>query len=585
MESRLKNINSFWGYLLIDELVRNGITRFCISPGSRSTPLTIAAAENPNAENIICIDERGSAFYALGYGRATGKPAVIICTSGTAAANYYPAIIEARQSHIPLIILTADRPPELRNSGANQTVNQVKLFADYPKGFFDLPCPDEAIPAQMILTTVDQAVSQTQGINPGPVHLNCMFREPLEPANQPFSGSYFRSIKRWEQSRRPFTHYQMKSTHPDISAIKDLAHLINGVRKGFLVVGGLSDEKAGKAVTQLAARLRWPVFADVTSGIRGEFHTASIIQYFDQLLISDKVKNELKPKLIIHIGRPLTSKRYLQFIQEFPPHEYIHIYENSDRLDPNHQVSQRFSCDIDIFCANLELLLSGNIDKNWFMRISENNLKVKKILENHLYWNSAVSEISMPILVSRNMNPLHGLFLASSMPVRDFDMFADFKDSVPSISANRGASGIDGTLATAAGYCSGLNRPATVVLGDLAMIHDMNSLLLIDGSENPITLIVVNNGGGGIFSFLPVSKYSHIFEQYFGTAHDYEFRHLARMFNLKYYQPSTNKEFADVYKRCALGKRSALIEIKTDRDKNYILHQDIQKKVKAVLEK
>ena len=585
MESRLKNINSFWGYLLIDELVRNGITHFCISPGSRSTPLTIAAAENPNAENIVCIDERGRAFYALGYGRATGNPAVIICTSGTAAANYYPAIIEARQSHIPLIILTADRPPELRATGANQTIDQVKLFGDYPKWFFDLPCPDVDIPAQMILTTVDQAISQTQGKNPGPVHLNCMFREPLEPANQPFPGSYFRSIKRWEQSRRPYTQYQKKYSHPEQSAIKELAHLINGARKGILVVGELPDDKAGRVVTQLAARLRWPVFADVTSGIRGDFHSASIIQHFDQLLVSDKIKNDLNPKLILHIGRPLTSKRYLQFIQEFQPQEYIHVSVNSDRHDPNHLVSQRFSCDIDSFCTSLEPLLSGNIDKNWHMRISENNLKVRKILESYLYWNSAVSEISLPVHISRNLNPMHGLFLASSMPVRDFDMFADFQDSAPFIMANRGTSGIDGIVATAAGYCSGLNRPATVVLGDLALIHDMNSLLLIDGSLNPVTVIVVNNGGGGIFSFLPVSKISHIFEQYFGAAHDYEFNHLARMFNLKYRQPSTNKEFVDVYKRCASGKRSSLIEIKTDRNKNFILHQDIQKRVKAVLEK
>jgi len=585
MESRLKNINSFWGYLLIDEFVRNGITRFCISPGSRSTPLTIAAAENPNAENIVCIDERGSAYYALGYGRATGNPAVIICTSGTAAANYYPAIIEARQSHIPIIILTADRPPELRANGANQTIDQVKLFADYPKWFFDLPCPDLNIPAQMVLSTVDQVISQTRGKNPGPVHLNCMFREPLEPANRTFPGSYFRSIKRWEQSRKPFTKYQKMYSYPDRSAIKDLAHLINGVRKGIFVVGELPNQKAGLAVTQLAAKLRWPVFADVASGIRGDTHTISIIQHFDQLLISDKVKNDLNPKLILHMGRPLTSKRYLQFIQNFPPREYIHISENSDRQDPNHQVSQRFSCDTDIFCTSMEPLLSGNIDKNWHMRITEYNLKVKKILESYLYWNSAISEISLPVHISRNLNPRHGLFLASSMPVRDFDMFADFPSSVPSVSANRGASGIDGTLASAAGYCSGLNKPTTVVLGDLAMIHDMNSLLLIDGSENPITLVVVNNGGGGIFSFLPISKFSHIFEQYFGTAHDYDFKHLARMFNLKYYQPSTNKDFVDDYKKCASGKRSALIEIKTNRDQNFALHQEIQKKIKAVLEK
>ncbi len=585
MESRLKNINSFWGYLLIDELVRNGITRFCISPGSRSTPLTIAAAENPNAENIVCIDERGSAFYALGYSRATGKPAAIICTSGTAAANFYPAIIEARQSNIPLIIITADRPPDLRATGANQTIDQVKIFSDYPKWFFDLPCPDLEIPAQMVLTTIDQAVYQTQCNGPGPVHLNCMFREPLEPTNKPFPRTYFRSVRKWEQSRKPFSIYEKKNAYPSQKAVDNLAHQINGVRKGLLVVGELPGERAKRAVVQLAARLRWPVFADITSGLRGESKSASIIKYFDQLLLSDKVENDLNPKLILHIGRPLTSKRYLQFIQKHPPQAYIHIAENEERHDPSHQISKRFDCDIDYFCTSLGAQVRGNTDKNWHMGITENDLKVRDVLDKYLQSNSEISEFSLPVHLSRNLNPAHGLFLSNSMPIRDFDMFADFGNPTPFISANRGASGIDGILATAAGYCSGLNKPVTVVLGDLALIHDMNSLLLVDGSENPITLVLINNSGGGIFSFLPVAKYSHIFEQYFGTAHDYDFKYLAGMFNLRYFQPSTNKDFIENYKKCASGKRSSLIEIKTDRAKNLLTHQEIQKKVKTVLEK
>jgi len=319
MESRLKNINSFWGYLLIDELVRNGITRFCISPGSRSTPLTIAAAENPNAENIVSIDERGSAFYALGYGRATGKPAVIICTSGTAAANYYPAVIEAHQSNIPLIVLTADRPPELKSNGANQTIDQVKMFSDYPNWYFDMPCPNLDIPPEMLLTTVDQAVYQAYSNNPGPVHLNCMFREPLEPSNAPFPGSYYRSLRKWTQTRLPYTHYQKNHRYPDKAAIENLAHQVNSIRKGILIVGELPDETARKATVQLAANLRWPVFADITSGLRGESKSASIIKHFDQILLSDKIRNDLQSKIIIHIGKPLTSKRFLQYMQSHPP--------------------------------------------------------------------------------------------------------------------------------------------------------------------------------------------------------------------------------------------------------------------------
>jgi 2-succinyl-5-enolpyruvyl-6-hydroxy-3-cyclohexene-1-carboxylate synthase len=585
MESRLKNINSFWGYLLIDELVRNGITRFCISPGSRSTPLTIAAAENPNAENIVSIDERGSAFYALGYGRATGKPAVIICTSGTAAANYYPAIIEAHQSDIPLIVLTADRPPELRSTGANQTIDQVKMFSDYPKWYFDVPCPNLDISPEMVLTTVDQAICQSLSNSPGPVHLNCMFREPLEPTNRPFPRSYYKSLRNWMQTRLPYTNYQLNYNFPDQTGIENLAHQVNSVRKGILVVGELPDGKARKAVVKLAVNLRWPVFADITSGLQGESTSVPIIKYFDQILVSDKIRNHLRSKIIIHIGKALTSKRFLQFIQNHPPQAYVQVRANNKRQDPSHQVSQYFYCDIGYFCDSLGTLVRGNTDKNWHMHIQESDIKIGDVLENYLYWNSTVSEVSLPVHISRSLNPDHGLFLASSMPIRDFDMFADFKGLASRISANRGASGIDGTVASAVGFSSGLNKPVTVVLGDLALIHDMNSLLLVDGSENPITLVVINNGGGGIFSFLPVSKYAHIFEQYFGTVHDYNFKYIARMFNLKYSQPSTNKEFLETYKKCASAKKSSIIEIKTERDKNLSLHLDIQKRVKAVLEK
>jgi 2-succinyl-5-enolpyruvyl-6-hydroxy-3-cyclohexene-1-carboxylate synthase len=585
MESRLKNINSFWGYLLIDELVRNGVSLFCISPGSRSTPLTIAAAENPLAENIICIDERGSAFYALGYAKATGKPAALICTSGTAAANYLPAIIEARQSRIPLIILTSDRPPELRGTGANQSIDQIRLYSHYPKWFFDLPCPNQDISPQMVLTTIDQAVFKANYDSPGPVHLNCMFREPLAPSNKVFPLSYPRSVNKWERSRAPYSAYHKEKSAAEDEETKDLAHLINRIRKAILVVGELPNKDTGKAVLQLAEKLRWPVFADITSGIRGNHPSVSMINHFDQLLLSEKMKNDLNAKIILHLGKPLVSKRYLQFIQAHPPQEYIHINSSSDREDPNHQITHRFVSDIESFCFSLRTYITGNIDKNWHLRIIDRDHEISELLKRQCQPDTGITEISLAYYVSKNINPDQGLFLSNSMPVRDFDMFASFETTFTNIVSNRGASGIDGTLATATGYASGLNKPVTAVIGDLAMIHDMNSLLLLDGSESPITLIIINNGGGGIFSFLPIAKYAHIFEQYFGTSHDYEFKYLAKMFGIKYSQPSTNEEFVRLYKKNINSKKSSIIEIKTERDDNYKLHQEFHKKVKTILEK
>jgi 2-succinyl-5-enolpyruvyl-6-hydroxy-3-cyclohexene-1-carboxylate synthase len=585
MESRLKNINSFWGYLLIDEFVRNGITCFCISPGSRSTSLTIAAAENPLAEKIICIDERGAAFYALGYGRASGKPAVIISTSGTAAANFYPAIVEARQSHISLIILTADRPPELRESGANQTIDQVKMFTDYVIWQFDMPCPDTNIPPEAVLTTVDQAVNRAINIPAGPVHLNCMFREPLEPTEKKFSKTYRSKVKRWEKSRLPFTSYKKTYQRPDKADLQGLIHLINETRRGLLVVGQISDTNARQSVTALASRLRWPVFADITSGIRRYNDSIAHIHHFDSWLLSKKNKKDLKPKVILHVGRPLTSKRYLRYIEQFPPQEYIYITDNDERFDPGHFITQRFSSNIEIFCNSLSNGVTGNTDKRWHYRLSGDNTKIEKLIEEYAVMNSVVTEVSLPSLVARNLGREHGLFLASSMPVRDFDIYGGLINSSSNIASNRGASGIDGTLASATGFAKGIQKPTTVVLGDLALIHDLNSLSLVNKSANIMIIIVINNHGGGIFSFLPVAGFKHVFEKYFGTPHTYNFKQVSAMFDLKYYRPLTNQDFNITYKKCMSAKKSSLIEIHTDRQENFNLHQQIQKKVKSILEK
>jgi 2-succinyl-5-enolpyruvyl-6-hydroxy-3-cyclohexene-1-carboxylate synthase len=585
MKSRLKNINSFWGYLLIDELVRNGITCFCISPGSRSTPLTIAAAENPLAEKIICIDERGAAFYALGYGRATGKPGVIISTSGTAAANFFPAIVESRLSHISLIILTADRPPELRESGANQTIDQVKMFTDYVKWQFDMPCPDINISPEAVLTTVDQAVNHATKTPAGPVHLNCMFREPLEPTEKKFSKTYRNKVKRWEKSGSPFTSHKKTYQRPDKSDLQRLIHLINETRRGLLVVGQISGDNARQSVTALASRLRWPVFADITSGIRRKNDSIAFIEHFDSWLLSEKNKKYLKPKVILHVGRPLTSKRYLGYIEKFSPQEYIHIADNDDRYDPGHLVTQRFRSSIEIFCNSLSIGVAGNTDKRWHYRLSGDNNKIKKVVEDYTAMNSAVTEVSLPSLVARNLGRDHGLFLASSMPVRDFDIYAGLINLSSNIASNRGASGIDGTMASASGFANGLQKSTTVVLGDLALIHDLNSLSLVNKSANTMIIIVINNHGGGIFSFLPVAGFKHVFEKYFGTPHTHDFKHVSAMFDLKYYRPLTNQDFVTTYKKCMSGKKSSLIEIHTDRQENFNLHQEIQKKIKSILEK
>ena len=584
MESRRNNINNFWAYLLVEELVRNHVTQFFISPGSRSTPLTIAAAENAGAVKKICFDERGAAFAALGYGRATGRPAVLICTSGTAAANYFPALIEARQSRIPMLILTADRPPELQASGANQTIDQSKLYQNYPVWYFDYPCPDLSIQPEMVLTTLDQAVYRSLFPDPGPVHLNLKFREPLEPSAVPFSANYRQSIKKWEKSSAPYTVYKQSLVIPEKIITEELVGRLNRTRRGILVAGQLPDQNTGRALISLAEKLQWPVFADITSGIRQHRTDLSMIRYFDHLLLSDKIKKEIRPELILHIGRPLTSKRFLKFISRMPPEEYVHLSQEFERLDPGHRVTQRFQGSLKHFCMDLSLKVDGQSNKKWHHRLIMLDQYIHQLLTEKSEEDSELSEVVLPILLSSHLMDGHGLFLGNSMPVRDFDMYSSGLPGNSSISANRGASGIDGTLACAAGFAAGLKKPVTLVLGDLALVHDLNSLALLTSSAFPVTVIVINNQGGGIFSFLPVSKYPHVFEPYFGTPHQFTFKQAAAMFGLRYSQPQTVKDFVHQYKKYSRTEKSTLIEIGTDRKKNFSLHRDLQNIIRNNLE-
>jgi 2-succinyl-5-enolpyruvyl-6-hydroxy-3-cyclohexene-1-carboxylate synthase len=577
------NINSLWAYLIIEELIRNNIHYFCISPGSRSTPLIIAAANNQIAKKIICYDERSAAFHALGYSRATNSPAVLISTSGTAVANYFPAIIEAHQDRIPLIILSADRPPELRETGSNQTIDQVKIFGNYVRWHIDLPCPDEHIPAQMPLTTIDQAIMQARLKPSGPVHINCMFREPLEPKKNPVAENYINKIKTWEKKETVYTKYQIPVCMPQTIEVENIVKIINTCKSGILVLGPLQTIQEKRTAFQLANKLNWPIFADILSGLKAYSSQSTVVNYYDQLLFSESFKKLITSGTILHIGGQFTSKRLLQFFETCRPQRYIVIKDHPFREDPLHLVTDRISGDIEHICKTMIPLLKEAQDLNLVKKLKSYDKNASSLLEDFMQTERGISEISVSIMISSNIPEDHGLFLANSMPIRDMDMYAEFNSSPFYISANRGASGIDGNIATALGYAQGLQKSMTILLGDLAVIHDLNSLTLISEIELSLILIVINNGGGGIFSFLPIAQYDQYFEPYFGTPHTYKFKYAAQMFNISYYHPKTNQEFLNTYKSVIKNHEKAIIEIKTDRSQNQILHHELQQKIMANL--
>ncbi len=583
--TKAANINHLWGNLIVEELIRLGCDYFCLSPGSRSAPLVVPIAQNPNAKSFIHYDERGTAFHALGYTSATLKPSVIVCTSGTAVANFLPAVVEASKKKLPLIVLTADRPSELRKTGGDQTIDQPGIFGKYVRWQFDMPCPTEEIPAEFVLTTIDQAVYRAQRSPGGPVHLNCMFREPLAPLpHKEIHNNYLKSLKRWTQTREPFTHYIPAQSQANAQEIKELAKRLQKVRHGIIAVGKLSKEEDRNAALRLAQKLNWPVFADITSGLRLGSNHKNIIHHYDQILLSEKFQASAKLDVVLHLGGKINSKRFNQFLIYKSPNDHIMVLNHPLRNDPSHNVSLRFETSIDQFCESLTQELkksTGNAQLKKYQLLSQ---KIDSALTQSLHATQNLSEPAVARLISEHAPKDSALFLASSMPIREMDMYAAVHSKNVIVGANRGASGIDGTIATAAGFAKGLNTTTTLLIGDLAFLHDLNSLVMLKSSLKPIVAVVVNNDGCGIFSFLPIAQAKDVFEKYFGTPHGIHFENAAQLFDLNYSKPKTRSQFISEYTKALNSKTSTIIEVTTDRKENYEHHRQWQERIRKVVE-
>lgn len=579
---RLPNLNSLWSSLLIAELIRNGVDYFCLAPGSRSSPLVMAVGLNKRAKSFIHYDERGAGFHAVGFVSASNRPAVLISTSGTAAANFFPAVIEASKKKLPLIVLTADRPPELRKTGAEQTIDQVGLYGDYVRWQFDLPCPDAHIKPGFILTTVDQAIFRALGSPPGPVHLNCMFREPLIPVPETHPmpiRQISAALATWEKSHAPFTQYLSSSTVIDPERIGSLAGAINSIADGIVVVGKLSSDREREAVCQFAQKLNWPIFPDITSGLRVGNRLGNIIHYYDQMLLSEKFTAQLKIDGVIHFGGRLSSKRWYQFLERRTPKHYLMILSHALRSDPLHNVTLRVPATATVFCQATLPAIAERRNNSQLSHCQKRSEEIHAILERSLPQNASLNEPMVARLISKNIPKDSGLFLASSLPIREMDMFASRDGHPVVVGANRGASGIDGTIASAAGFATGLNKPVTLLIGDLAFLHDLNSLAMLRFLPQPLVGVVLNNNGGGIFSFLPMARFDRVFEKYFGTPHDLDFKHAAEMFGLNYVTPKSAQAFVRTYRKAFLTKHSTIIEIKSNRRQNLRVHQKLHRRI------
>ena len=547
--------NRTWGQSLVDGLCQLGADRFFLSPGARSAPLAAALS----GHNVTThYDERGMAFAALGWAMATGRPAVCVTTSGSAVANLLPACVEAFHSNVPLIFLTADRPPELRGTGANQTIHQPGLFGGFVRYAVDLPCAKDVGAMSRLAGVLSQVVAIAIGPQSGPVHLNVPIREPL------LESGIAALDEKIEFSR-------VANSFPfDWPSDFDFQRFVSG--RGVVVIGRLpvgEQDKVG-AILDLAKKLGWPVLADAASGahLRPE-----IIRHADWILQRHDVP---PPEQVLHFGGALVSKRIGKWLSACRGADCLQVRMFPERLDPWDQHPVFIRAGIQQFCESVKPFALPMPVDNWIESWCRADVAVGAAIEAELPGDDAVSEPAiLRALADVAAETNWPVFLGNSMPIRDFDScVAAVSNDVVNVFANRGASGIDGNIATVAGLALGCVSPLLAVMGDLAALHDLNSLPLLQGL--PVTLVIINNGGGGIFRFLPIDVEERLLE----TPHAWEFRGAAQQFGMEYHQVASLSELRRLLAERHVAPR--ILECRTDRTENHALHLRIAESCRSL---
>lgn len=575
-----------WPDFIVEELVRCGVDMFYIAPGSRSTPLVCAIARNNKTFSCIHFDERGTAFATLGYARANGKPAAWITTSGTAVANGFPAVIEASVDGVSMILITADRPSELRDTGANQTIIQSAIFGEYVRWNFELPVSEAQVDPAFVLTTVDQAVHRAVA-EMGPVHLNCMFRKPLESGRSVETGRLPVHLSNWINSTLPYTTYAPSSRIVSDRAVETLRAFFTASKRPVVVLGRVLDSSYEKSIVEWAAAEKIPVMPDISSGFRLQHakssranlsrSDSSVIPYWDLLLSTHGDGNDFLPDLIVQFGRGTVSSHF-----DTGSAKRVVIDSAPDRFDPGHRVALRIQADSRGVTDLVGRLYGVTSDTgSWLSFWQNKNEAVTHIFSD---WMEAeadtLSEESVAHILPSSCGIGNMLVLGNSLCVRHVNRFASPGEHKLTTIINRGASGIDGTVAMGTGAAAGTAGAAgttdaagtanrvIVFLGDQSLLHDLNSLAMANGAG--LIVVVVNNNGGRIFHRLPVSAHEDIFERYFVGPHGYSFKHAASLFNIRYEAPGSVRAFERVLQNSLQEDGATLIEIKIDFEENEI---------------
>ena len=560
-------------YKIVSALVQSGVEQVVVSPGSRSTPLAYAFASTKEVSLHRQVDERAAAFYALGLAKSTAKPVVLLCTSGTAAANYYPAIVEAKYARVPLIVLTADRPHELREVGAPQTINQVRLYGENVKWSAEFPIPDEA---EQTLPYIERhtvrAVNIAMTAPFGPVHLNIPFREPL-------------LIDFQEQlPKARFVKSYLNELTPSMQAVEELKAIIEQTKNGIIVVGELPLNTNTEHLWNFIRKVKWPVMMESLSNLRTEVPEdvqALAITTYDALMKNERFKRNVRPQTVIRFGAQPVSKFLMQFIAQSNPQSYIIIDEDPMYRDSTHVSTHFIHALPGAWLSELKFnQLAAEMAYVEFWKMAD--LLAVNEIDN--YRQHASDEGAMVQTMLERLPEGSDIFVSSSMPIRDIDTFLTATNKDVKVYANRGANGIDGVTSTALGFSQGRNNRKTYLfIGDLAFLHDANAFIATRYQNCDLTIVVMNNDGGGIFSYLPQSTIETHYEDLFGTPTALTFNKLAEMYEMEYVAIQTNAEFEQAI---STDKKAAvkLIEAFTNRQDNVREHRALWSRINEVLE-
>ncbi|WP_371257409.1 2-succinyl-5-enolpyruvyl-6-hydroxy-3-cyclohexene-1-carboxylic-acid synthase [Synechococcus sp. PCC 6312] len=533
LQSRACNINSLWAWVLTETLVRLGLKTAVIAPGSRSGPLTVALAEHPKIAAIPILDERSASFFALGVARQSHQPVLIVCTSGTAAANFYPAIIEASLSHVSLLVLTADRPPELRDCHAGQAMDQTKLYGHFPRWQTELGLPSlDLTHLAYLRQTINQAWSMALMPTPGPVHLNIPLREPLAPIPDSETAVFSGTVD-WPIFFQALQPPQLSYLLPQAIPWPTWSQ----TERGVIIAGPCQPavpNAYAQAVLSLSQCLDWPILADALSPVRHFANeSAVVISLYDLLLRNQATAESLKPDLVIQLGELPTSKPLRTWLERTTPARWI-ISPQPDNFDPLHGASQTLRWDIETLAGRLPDF-SGTAKTSPYHQawIAAETIGQRKLSElfGDVDW---LCEPKLAWLLSQTLPPQTPIFVASSMPVRDMETVFLANSQAFRFFFNRGVNGIDGTLSTALGV-AWENQPTVLITGDLALLHDTNGFLLNKVFKGSLTIISINNHGGGIFAHLPIHQAEHVFDPYFATPQEVNFQRLAQAYGVQHH--------------------------------------------------